>query len=307
MRTDADGRTWIDDIPLDVWYDDPLLVFSSNSQATPANGPAAPFATGAGQPMPRPAAGETPAASAPADPPAAGQPSVDWQELISAEVLDAEAKALRNQLTAALQTVATYNNGFQAIQWDGATLCALAGVAIEHPEPLSWKDKAPYVRDLAQKIEEAAQERGRTAFQETQAPFEQLVSVFSGNVPAGIEPPEATVPFVESASRGGLMRRMQAAQDWLTKNINSADRLTSSEHKDRILHEASVLAALTKVISAEGYDAADEPDYAREADEIVKHSVNARSAAQAGSYDAFRDAVDRIGTHCNNCHTNFRD
>ena len=305
VRTDADGRQWIDDIPLDVWYDDPLETFGANARIAAAE-PVRPPAIGEQPVTPMPSDNATPAAE-PSGPAESPQPAgTDWSELIAAPVLDAEAKSLRNQLTTALQTVATYNNNLQAIQWDGATLCAVAGIGIEHPEPLSWKDKAPQIRDLAQAIEEAAQERGRDSFEATQIPFEQMISVFSGNSPAGLEPSEPSVPFAESASRGGLMRRMQESFDWLSKNINSADRLTDAGNKDQLILETSILAALTKVISLEGYASAEEPDYAQEAQALVQDALDARSAAQAGSYDAYREAVDRMETRCNNCHTNYR-
>jgi hypothetical protein len=226
--------------------------------------------------------------------------------LISAAVLDAEAKSVRNQLTASLRTVATYNSDFQSIQWDAAALCALAGIAIEHPDPLSWKDKAPHVRELAQKIEMAAQERGRPAFEATQTAYEQLVAVMSGNEPAGLEPAEPSVPFAESAGRGGIMRRMQESYDWLNKNINSAERLKDPANKDQLVLETSLLAALTRVISLEGYDSADEPNYGQEAKALLQDAVDARSGAEAGSYEAFREAVDRMGTRCNNCHSVYR-
>ena len=43
-RTDADGRKWIEDIPLDVWYDEPLVTYNDNVQTT-AGGPASSAAT----------------------------------------------------------------------------------------------------------------------------------------------------------------------------------------------------------------------------------------------------------------------
>ena len=305
VRTDADGRQWIEDIPLDVWHDDPLETYGSNSQIAAAE-PVRPPTIGEQPVTPTPGDSAAPSAEPPGPGESPAPAGTDWSELIAAPVLDAEAKSLRNQLTSALQTVATYNNNLQAIQWDGATLCAVAGIGIEHPEALSWKDKAPQIRDLAQKIEEAAQERGRDSFEATQVPFEQMISVFSGNVPAGLEPSEPSVPFAESASRGGLMRRMQESFDWLSKNINSADRLTDAGNKDQLILETSILAALTKVVSLDGYASAEEPDYAQEAQALLQDALDARSAAQAGSYDAFREAVDRMETRCNTCHGTYR-
>ena len=55
-------------------------------------------------------------------------------------VIETEVKMIRNHLRQSLQTVGTYNGSYKEIQCDGATLAAIAAVAIEHPASLSWKD-----------------------------------------------------------------------------------------------------------------------------------------------------------------------
>src|SRR5690606_4314884 len=155
---------WVGDIPYDVFFDQPLVVAADNSTSAPqiaARGDQPPTAE-----MPPPAVGtpaETPASAPdPAAAPAASGSGPDWPQLISAEVLNDAVTQIRNRLTTNLNTLATYNRNIEAIANDGACLAAMAALAEVHPEAVSWKDKARYVRDLAYAIYEKADGSGRT-------------------------------------------------------------------------------------------------------------------------------------------------
>ena len=77
-------------------------------------------------------------------------------------------------------------------------MAAMVGVIERHPGEVSWKENAKFARELASQINMNAAKTGRTAFNETKEPFQNLVDLFSGNPPAGVEAdddaPSATTP-----------------------------------------------------------------------------------------------------------------
>src|SRR5690606_8688687 len=162
--------------------------------------------------MPPPAVGtpaETPASAPdPAAAPAASGSGPGWPQLISAEVLNDAVTQIRNRLTTNLNTLATYNRNIEAIANDGACLAAMAALAEVHPEAVSWKDKARYVRDLAYAIYEKADGSGRTPYDATKEPFEQIVAILNGGQPPDMAA-EENVAFAEIADRTEMMKRIK--------------------------------------------------------------------------------------------------
>lgn len=308
VRT-VDGRKWLGDpnttgVPLDVWHDDPLAVYQNSQQTIAAATPTPAGGTAAETPATNapPAAGTAAETTADAGTAAGGE----WEAVVSAPVIEAESKKIRNDLTAQMQTVGTYNGNVKTIQMEGSVLAALGGIAAAHPGDIPWKDKAPIVRDLGTKIEEGAQELGRKGYDATQPPYEQFIVVMNGSEPAGLEPPEPNAPFAEKASRSGLMQRMKLAHDWLTKNINTEERFKDAANKEQIVHEAQILGALAQVIATPEYDSATEAEYQNEALGMVQDSRDAVQAHSDGGFEKFQGALDRMTNRCNNCHQGFR-
>src|SRR5690606_16081360 len=183
-------------------------------------------------------AGDTPSQpSAPAEAPTGSGP--DWPQLVQAEVLNDAVTQIRNRLTTNLNTLATYNRNLDAIVTDGACLAALAAVAEVHPDEVSWKDKAKYVRDLGYEIYQNAGNTGREPYEATKLPFEQIVAILNGGPPPDIDAGD-TVPFADVADRTEMMKRIKQSFDFLRAEINTESRF--KESPEEIVREASVLA-----------------------------------------------------------------
>ena len=298
IRTDAQGRKWIGNVPLDVWFDDPLGV-AANSSEVAASPPAAstpPAST------PSPESPPTAPTREPDHPDASG---TAWESLISAAVIDAELKAIRNDLTQALQSLGRYNGNYQEIQSDGATLAALAIIARQHPEPINWKEQSRYVRHLGTQLNEEADALGRAAFDATENAYLQLLAVLDGNVPPDLpaDLPQ-TVPPGEAADRYGVMRRMDGAFQYLRKNINTEQILQAE--KNKALHEAAMLTALAAVVSDHSYTSADEQEYATAAKGLIESSLQMQRSVQADDFDGFSTALSAAEKRCNQCHQGYR-
>ncbi|MEX2287617.1 MAG: cytochrome c [Planctomycetaceae bacterium] len=303
-RTDETGRKWLGDIPYDVWFDDPLAVAGDLTDAPPPGD--SPGTSGSSEPDATASSAKSPEKE-PAKVDGAAPRTVaatDWEKVVASSVLEAEAKLIRNSLTQALQTVGTYNGNYKTIPVEGSTLAAVAGIVIEHPGTIAWKDRAPWVRDLAARIAEAANGLGKKPFDATTLIYEQLVIVLDGGKPANLAPAEPTVPFADRAERGGLMQRMNRSYTWLKQNVgNEIDFAAKSADAD---HEAALLAALGTVVSHPGYGSADEADYQKHAAGLIEASRQMQEAIKSTNFQGFQDSLNQVQQRCDQCHKKYR-
>lgn len=308
VHTDAQGKKWLGDVPYDVFFDDPLSVAAEGKGKAATVEPQAKNSTPKTSPRGATAAGHPTRSSEAAvvDPnkPASDRADNNWKRLVDIEVLDAETKRIRNDLTAQLQSVAKYNGHYKEIAVSGATLAAVAGIVAEHPDSVSWKKDAAIVRDLGSQIHDASKALGSPAYQATKTPYDQLVDVLDGNVPAGIKPPEARRPFAQVANRGGLMQRMDRSFQWLKKNVSTGAQL--KKEGGRALHEAQMLAALSRVIGVGHYDSGEDAKYQGHSDELRKAAESAVAAVKSDDANAFGNAMTRVQKRCDACHADFR-
>ncbi|MFH5802849.1 hypothetical protein [Alienimonas sp. DA493] len=232
-----------------------------------------------------------------------GEDASGWGAVISAEDLRDEIKRARNELAAAVGTVAAFNRMQTDLPEEAAVLAAMAQITAEHPGRVPWKENADAVRTLAVRVGEAAGSRGRTARDEARASFDPLDSILGGNPP----PDGAVAEFDRQldAPRGTLMQRMGDALKYLQQEAPDAAALT--DHGDDLARQAAVLAALGRFTADEAYDNAAEPDYQQWATALTAAANDAvRAARETKDYAAFRAAVDRAAATCADCHGAYR-
>jgi len=287
VRTDKEGRKWIGEIPYDVWFKDPLAVARDKRPLALENRNKKPSKT----PKPQP------------DFPQSGTRD-NWKSVAPMEILQAEVKKIRNRLTRSMRTAGTYRGNYQDVRVQGATLSAVAAIVIEHPGSVSWKPHAPHIRDLGTWIKEAAKGLGRKDFEATQVPYEQLIDLLSGNQPAGLAHANRKVEFADCAERGGLMKRMRKAFDYLKQNVNT--QAAFREDAENVTHEATMLAILAEVIATDGYDSTDEKEYAGHAAELIEASLEMRTSFKGKNFKGFTEALDRVNKKCSDCHAEYR-
>ena len=102
-----------------------------------------------------------------------------------------------------------------------------------------------------------------------------------------------------------VMKRMKLAYNALKLNINTEDKLKSEQ--EQALHEAMMLAAMTKVVSLKDYDSADEPDYQEFMQQILQNSQTAIAAIKDQQFDKFSEALSVIDKACLNCHSAYKE
>jgi cytochrome c556 len=276
-----------------VWFDDPLAVVADER----------PVASSAETGSTAPTTHQAVPNRSPDDPHvlAAGR---DWSALIAIEILDDEVKRIHNALKQSLQSAGRYNQQFEDVQVHGAALAALAEIAAQHPAQTAWQSNARYVRDLGARIEEQAQERGRAAFDGVRLPFDRLLDLLGAGRPTDLDEPDADAEFAERADRGGLMKRMESALEWLRQNKSTEDGF--AKDADDTLHETAVLAALSAVVATGGYTSADEPQYNAHIAALIEANFELTEAVQAKNFQNFSQALARVEKKCNDCHQEYR-
>lgn len=292
---------WIGKIPYDVFYDDPLSVAADATQLSPVT------TTGGGAPeMPAPpSAAPAPTTPAPASSGSqtASSGAIDWEVIVPAALLNEQFKVMRTRLTKNLQTVGSFNRGVTEISIDGSILAALARVVEEHPGDISWKEKAPYVRDLAYEVYSNADGSGRTPFDKTKLPFEQIITILNGGPPPEMEA-DPKVSFADVSYLGEMMQRIEATFNAVKANINTEARM--KEDPEDVRRNLHLLATLGTIMGTDGYDSAEEEQYQAFVKTFVDGALEASKNVQAENFDGFQAALNQIQTSCGECHQRYR-
>ena len=290
VRVDEKGRKFVNKIPFDVFFDNPLAIVNDNRNAiAPSETPQAPATES-----------KKTAEAAPANSKSEG---LFWKDLIPIEELQSEVKLIRNSLTKATTNQASYKSNFQQIAQEGAEMAALAGILQAHTESLSWKDKSHYARDFAAQIHQSATGLTKENFDNTKSAFLKLTAILEGSIPNDAGDVPQTRPFNESAPRKGLMKRIETAKNFLQKDVNSEAKFKSLA--DQARREAAIVSALGTVITTPGYEYTSEVDYQKHAQSLIEGGKEAASALQDDAYDRFQKAVDKINKSCTDCHQSY--
>ncbi len=291
------NRKYVDGIPYDVFFDQPLMVAAEN-QGGPPQSPTTP-----GVAMSTPPAQTSVAESTSQPKPASSGGGSNWGDVVSKELLQDEVNRIRNSLSNNLNSVGNYNRELLTIQADASVLAALAGVVTQYDENFTWKDKAKYVRDMSAVIASAAESRGRPAFESAEKPFLNIVEILNGGSPADLPDSDDVTVFSDVAERNLLMKQVKVNADWLTTTISSEAEMKSK--KDEIISRSVVLAIIGKVIKQEDYVFADEAEYQEYCVELLEAGLKMANGAREDNFDDFRTGLDLMNKSCNDCHPKY--
>ena len=302
---DENGQKWFGNVPMDAFFDQPYTVASD---ATPVGGAAAMtdvISNTGSTDIPDPAVTVIPAApfSTAATPPSASGDS--WGELISVAALDNEVKTIRNFLNENLQSVGTYNSSMLMIPPKAATLGALAGVAMEHPDAVTWKDDAKFVRDLAKRMNSDTLRSGLKDQKRLLGLYEEVSDTLNRSRPAGLEEPPESDGFAEVSEMRLLMHRVAEAEKRMKTEAGTAIAMTS--RKDLVAQEAAMMATLVKIVTLPGYGYEDDPVFKGYAAEVIQAARTIRGAAESNDFATYELSLTKASTTCSKCHSDYKN
>lgn len=295
MIVERDGRKWIGDVPVDVWYNDPLSVAATSGQVAQSN------------PMPEtqvadasiPSKEEKPG---PTTPEISG--GIDWQAVIPAELLDAEVTAIRNRFNADLQTVGSYNSSYLGIPPHAVTLAVLSHIATKHPGEIRWKKNGNYIRSLSGQMIAEPLRRGPSSQKPLKLKFENVLEILNGSVPATLEAPPGGESIADAAKVSLIMKRLENCEKLIS--VNGGTEGAMKENAELLKQEAAVLGALTQVL-LDGYeDYEGDEDFAAFVTNMVDASKGMREHIKAEQFDKFELDISKMKKTCTECHSTYR-
>ena len=300
---DANGVQYLGNVPLDVFFDQPYAVASD---ATPLAGvnPATTVALNTGS-AGTPSTAETAAVTADTTAADGAADGGDWAEHIPLKTLDEEVTSIRNFMNESLRSVGSFNSSMLMIPPKAATVAALATIAMEHPEEISWKEDARYIRDLAKHMNESDLQRGKKDQDRLLKLFENMQDTLNRSKPAGLAEPPAEDSFADVAEMRLLMMRMGAAEK--TMKNEAGTETTFESQKTLVMHEAAILGTMAKVVTASGYGYADDGEFLGYAQRIIDAAKEIRTAAETGSFESYESALGKVATACTECHSAFKN
>ena len=291
------GKKWIGEVPIDVWFDDPLAVATTAGEVAPAPSADPPQA-------PQVVQTETQPMPMPMPMPETNAGGIDWKRVIPGDLLDAEVTTIRNRFAADLQTVGSYNSSHLGLPPHAVTLAALSHIAEKHPDDIRWKKNAGYIKHLAGQMNAEPLRTGPSSHRPLKEKFDYIVEILSGSVPATIEAPPEDESIQDVAKVNLIMKRLENASKFITVNGGTADAMKSNA--DQLKQEAAVLGALTQVL-LDGYeDYQDDDVFEGYVKNMVEATVNMREHIQSEQFDKFELDVSRMNQSCQQCHSDYR-
>ncbi len=318
VYVDETGQKWFGDVPYDVFFDDPIAVAMRGTPAVPVDSSAGPVSGATESPPvvsdPSDSVPETRSpepANVPGTLPTTGSETATaaagarWSDLLPIEDLNEEVTNIRNFLNETVQTTGSYNSSMLMIPQKAATLGVLAGVALEHPTRIGWKDRAAYVRDIARRMNEAPLQRGPKDQRRLLALFESLAEILSGSRPTDLPDPPTKSSFSDVSEMRLVMMRMEEAETRLRTEAGSEGALT--KNRSMVKHEAAILATMAHLVTRPDYGFADDGEFVKFGQTVVDAAMAIHTAADAPDFSAYQVSLSKISTTCQACHSQYKN
>jgi cytochrome c556 len=248
-------------------------------------------------------------ADSPLPPPSSpGAPAADgksWSKLITAEAVEDEIKARQVLLAKAVQNATRFKAGDnQQARTELGVLATMLAIVADFDGSIRWQRDAPALRDLVARAGFNCKVASDASFQEASSRAEDLQTLVRGGS-LSLSPPSAAVAWPRISDRSELMKRLeQAEQQGITPAVSG--EAAFKKNSDRLLHDAQIVAALSDVITREGYEFADDETYLELARAMREQAMRLRDATLQGNYEQARQAAGALGQACTNCHEGYR-
>lgn len=248
-------------------------------------------------------------AATPSAGPGAGEASDDddyrWSRWISTDTLETEIKRQAQSVAAVVRSSTSFKGGGYLDARDAfSTLAVMFAVSAAHDEDARWADRAKSLAALIARAGANCKVGTDNSFREASARSEDLAELVRGgrpDTPAASEEDD----WSTLADRAPLMRRLDVALFEQLGPLTANERAFERGAEDA-LHQAEVLAALSEVLTFEGFIDAGDEDYDAFARNLRDAAADIARAADQEDYTPVREAFGRASKACNECHELYR-
>lgn len=234
-----------------------------------------------------------------------GKGNKRWSDLIDEDTLETEIKRQAKLLSEATDSSAGYRAaGYRQASDALGLLSVLFAVTQEHDGQPRWRDTAAGLRDLLGESSFEADAQSESAFKLASRRSADLQDLVRGGRPDTPDP-AAEVDWSELADRGGLMRRMAAAEEERLRGW-VADRREFRRNAEDVAHEARILALLADAIVMPGAYDGDDSDYQAYARKLREAATRLAAAADDRNHEAAQRELPALTRSCVECHGDYR-
>jgi len=231
-----------------------------------------------------------------------------WPDIISAETLEDEIKAIKLRIDRNVTTPSRFaGRDYKACRVEFNQLAVLFAVSGAYDKEVRWKEDAPVARDLFARTAKHCKVGSIQSFQSAKSRKNDLADLFAGN---GIKARDGKVPEREGvwptiSDRVPLMQRMDTAFSKTLKE-DCVDARAFRANQGKIRHEAEIISLNASVIVEEGQPDADDHEYKLHALALSSAARRLSSAAKARDFEAGAAALEAIERSCARCHDDWR-
>jgi hypothetical protein len=228
-----------------------------------------------------------------------------WSKLVDAETIETEIKRTAPAIAKATATPSEFKGGgYKECRRDFSVLAAMFAVSAEYDGDVRWHDAAAGLRDLFARAGHNCKAASDQVFSEARQRKQDLADLIGGTRPTAAQA-EAKADWAKLVDRPPLMQRMNIAhEDRLKKWLANKGEFTA--HRDDARHEAQIAATIADIIGREGYEYANDEQYAKLARELREGATDVSAAIEQGNYDQARQGSSRMTKACADCHEAFR-
>ena len=228
-----------------------------------------------------------------------------WAKLAKPVHLEDEVKRLKLRFDETVTTPGRFRSGdFQQARTELAMLATVFAVISEYQGDIRFKEDAAIARDLMSRSVQGVSSGSDDAFDQAKQRKADLQDIVTGT---GLNRASPTEPNDWSyiTTRTALMEYLEVTvDDPLNANTNDAESIEDA--MDDLQRAAAMVAVVGQVLTEEGMDGADDPDYNALSLEMTKAALDLRFALDQNDAEAARLAVGAIGQSCDNCHGEYR-
>lgn len=296
---DQKNRIWIENVPYEVWFDNPIEMLGDPELITfkapqIKNNSAVVTSTAPAHQDEKPNVPET---SRQEDDPL-------WNSLVTQEMVQDEINHIRNQLNASFLSVAQYNKSLETIETDCNLLISLCFLVDVKNMDVSWKESCWKLIGLTKELSEIASSKGRENFKKGQDLFNELSTILTGNLSGDPETNAKKSGLSDIAERPALMKKMDELSQSLESEINSEVKFESSQKT--VVHDSTLLAILAWAILQPGFDSSEDDSYREVAENMMKEALKMGQSSLDKNYSFWNENKNFVRKRCDQCHADYR-
>ncbi|MEQ1904447.1 MAG: hypothetical protein ABL888_09700 [Pirellulaceae bacterium] len=228
----------------------------------------------------------------------------NWKDLISPEILEDEIKRLQIALESQVTTPVKFKTEFQNVRYSFVNLSMWLAVVAKHEEKVRWQDVALAAQQLFAKTAANCRVVSDQAFQGAKNAQDQLRELVRGGAFTGSSEDGADVDWTSAVDRIPMMKKLEECLERTKQNSGSKGAFDAA--KEEVLHDASLIAAMSKVLVQPDVDDADDEGYVELAKKMMIAAREVKQAVELDNFEAVSQAINKVEQSCNDCHGEWR-